>query len=44
MSEVTYHITGWAGLVIGIAVFGWLLAWIFVLQTIGMLWLLGALS
>jgi hypothetical protein len=44
MSEVTYHITGWAGVIVGTVVFGWLIAWLFVLPTIGMLWLFGWLS
>jgi hypothetical protein len=44
MSEVNYTITGWAGVLVGFALFAWLLAWLFVLPTLGLFWLFGWLA
>lgn len=40
MGEVTYNITGWAGVLVGAAMCAFFLAWFFVLPALGFFWLL----
>lgn len=44
MREVTYTITGWAGVLVGTLFFGAMMTWLFVLPALGFFWLLGWLK